>query len=122
MSDVKSTVQDELFALATHLPPRDALSAVPPSRSAEIVRALHAIRDTICPQSDKIARAATTLGGQFAITIIDIALCAALRIDIPPVKVCELIVHVGIHRFCQSPAVILEEAERSDQGPSTPPT
>jgi len=110
MSGNDISLHEELLAIADILDAQHGLglSAAPEPQQTRVRRALDAVAKIICPQSTKISHAFGSLGAEVAIMLIDIAICAALSLLLPPAKLCQLIIHHGIKNFCDDPTIILD--------------
>jgi hypothetical protein len=88
---------------------RKVMGARPPTFVEKKALAIRAVVAQICPHKARITEVIHKIGFQASITALDVVICVALRIEVPLLKVSEIICSIGLDRFCQDPESILRE-------------
>ena len=58
---------------------------------------------------ERVEALLATLPAQIGGTALDVIICVALRIELPPLKVAELIARVGVRVFCGEPNIVRQK-------------
>jgi hypothetical protein len=105
-----ATIDDELrFVGEKYLERYPSLGAVPLDDEEKMRVGVRYLKDTLCPQLERVEALLSTLPAQIGGTVLDVILCVALEIEVPPLKVAELIARVGVRAFCLDPNIVRQK-------------
>ena len=101
-------LEQELSVLADKLlSEQPVIGAKPLSPNEKMALAVRALVDRLCPHKARINSVIHTLGFQASVTLVDVVICMTFRLDVPMLKVSEILCRIGLETFCQDPPSLL---------------
>lgn len=107
--DPQTELHDALIAVerALGLTPPIGLDRLPPSGRFRAV--LVELRSRICSRREEIRARLASDGGELAAVVADVLISSLTQLALPVATVSRRIASMGLDRFCEQPAALLDE-------------